>query len=57
MRTWTETIQSNSGRILDEVLKMTDNLEKQGGSATRHGRNELQRRAGLDDRLSAAYIY
>jgi hypothetical protein len=29
MKTWTETIQSNSGKILEEVRKMTDNLEKQ----------------------------
>ena len=29
MKTWTETIQSNSGKILDEVRKMTANLEKQ----------------------------
>jgi hypothetical protein len=29
MKTWTETIQSNSGKILDEVRKMTDNLAKQ----------------------------
>ena len=29
MKTWTETIQSNSGKILDEVRKMADNLEKQ----------------------------
>jgi hypothetical protein len=29
MKTWTETIQPNSGKILDEVRKMTDNLEKQ----------------------------
>ena len=29
MKIWTETIQSNSGKILDEVRKMADNLEKQ----------------------------
>ena len=29
MKTWTETIQSNSGKILDEVRKMADNLAKQ----------------------------
>jgi len=29
VKTWTETIQSNSGKILDEVRKMADNLEKQ----------------------------
>jgi hypothetical protein len=29
MKTWTETIYSNSGKILDEVRKMGDNLEKQ----------------------------
>ena len=29
MKTWTETIQSNSGKILEEVRKMTANLEKQ----------------------------
>jgi hypothetical protein len=29
MKTWTETIQSNSGKILDEVRNMADNLEKQ----------------------------
>ena len=29
MKTWTETIQSNSGKILEEVRKMADNLEKQ----------------------------
>ncbi len=31
MKTWTETIQSNSGRLLDEVRKMTANLETQIG--------------------------
>jgi hypothetical protein len=31
MKTWTETIQSNSGRILDEVRKMAANLERQIG--------------------------
>jgi hypothetical protein len=31
MKTWTETIQSNSGKILDEVRKMAVNLEKQIG--------------------------
>lgn len=29
MKTWTETIQSNSGKILEEVRKMAVNLEKQ----------------------------
>ena len=29
MKTWTETIHSNSGKILDEVRKMADNLAKQ----------------------------
>ena len=29
MKTWTETIQSNSGKVLDEVRKMATNLEKQ----------------------------
>jgi hypothetical protein len=29
MKTWTETIQSNSGKILDEVRKMADSLAKQ----------------------------
>jgi len=29
MRTWTETIQSHSGDILEEIRKMTSNLEKQ----------------------------
>lgn len=29
MKTWTETIQSNSGKILEEVRKMAANLEKQ----------------------------
>ena len=29
MKTWTETIQSNSGKILEEVRKMATNLEKQ----------------------------
>jgi hypothetical protein len=29
MKTWTETIYSNSGKILDEVRKMADNLAKQ----------------------------
>lgn len=29
MKTWTETIQSNSGKILDEIRKMASNLEKQ----------------------------
>lgn len=31
MKTWTETIQSNSDKILDEVRKMAANLEKQIG--------------------------
>jgi hypothetical protein len=31
MKTWTETIQSNSGKIIDEVRKMAANLEKQIG--------------------------
>lgn len=31
MKTWTETIQSNSGRVLDELRKMTNSLEKQIG--------------------------
>jgi hypothetical protein len=31
MKTWTETIQTNSGKILDELRKMTTNLEKQIG--------------------------
>jgi hypothetical protein len=29
MKTWTETIQSNSGNILDEIRKMTNSLERQ----------------------------
>jgi len=29
MRTWTETIESNSGKILDELRKMTNSLERQ----------------------------
>jgi hypothetical protein len=29
MKTWTETIQSHSGKILEEVRKMTENLERQ----------------------------
>ena len=29
MKTWTETIQSNSGKVLEEVRKMAANLEKQ----------------------------
>jgi biotin-(acetyl-CoA carboxylase) ligase len=29
MKTWTETFQSNSEKILEEVRKMTSNLEKQ----------------------------
>ncbi len=29
MKTWTETIQSNSGKLLDEIRKMTNNLEAQ----------------------------
>jgi hypothetical protein len=29
MKTWTETIQSNRGKILEEVRNMADNLEKQ----------------------------
>jgi hypothetical protein len=29
MKTWTETIQSKSDKILEEVRKMTSNLEKQ----------------------------
>jgi len=31
LKTWTETIQSNSGKILDEVRKMATNLERQIG--------------------------
>jgi len=29
MKTMTETIQSHSGKILEEVRKMTDGLERQ----------------------------
>jgi predicted RNase H-like nuclease (RuvC/YqgF family) len=29
MRTWTETIQSHSGNILEEIRKMTNSLERQ----------------------------
>ena len=29
VKTWTETIQTNSGRVLEEVRKMASNLEKQ----------------------------
>jgi predicted RNase H-like nuclease (RuvC/YqgF family) len=29
MKTWTETIQSHSGKLLDEFRKMTNNLEAQ----------------------------
>jgi hypothetical protein len=29
MKTWTETIQSNSGKLLDDIRKMTNNLEAQ----------------------------
>jgi hypothetical protein len=29
MKTWTDTIQSNSGKLLDEIRKMTSNLETQ----------------------------
>ena len=29
MKTWTETIQSNSGKILEEVRKMTEGLNRQ----------------------------
>lgn len=29
MKTMTETIQSHSGKILEEVRKMTENLENQ----------------------------
>ena len=29
MKTWTETIQSNSGKLLEEIRKMTSNLETQ----------------------------
>src|ERR1035437_10478076 len=29
MRTWTESIQSHSGNILEEIRKMTNNLERQ----------------------------
>lgn len=31
MKKWTDTIQSNSGKILEEVRKMTDGLDKQIG--------------------------
>ena len=31
VKTWTETIQSNSGKVLEEVRKMAANLEKQIG--------------------------
>ena len=31
MKTWTETVQSNSGKILEEVRKMTEGLEQQIG--------------------------
>jgi len=29
MKTWSETIQSNSGKILEEVRKMTEGLNRQ----------------------------
>jgi len=29
MKSWTETIQSNSGKMLDEIRKMRDGLETQ----------------------------
>ena len=29
MKSWTETIQSNSGKMLDEIRKMSDGLETQ----------------------------
>ena len=29
MSTWTETIKSNSGKILDELRKMTEGLDQQ----------------------------
>jgi hypothetical protein len=29
MKTWTETIQTNSGKVLEELRKMTDELERQ----------------------------
>lgn len=32
MKTWTDTIQSNSGKLLEEFRKMTSNLEKQVGA-------------------------
>jgi len=31
MKTWTETIQSNSGKVLEEVRKMSEGLERQIG--------------------------
>lgn len=31
MKALTETIQSNSGKVLDEIRKMTEGLEKQIG--------------------------
>jgi hypothetical protein len=32
MKTWTDTIYSNSGKLQDEIRKMTGNLEKQVGA-------------------------
>ena len=32
MKTWTDTIYSNSGKLQDEIRKMTSNLEKQVGA-------------------------
>jgi hypothetical protein len=32
MKSWTETIQSNSGKMLEEVRKMSEGLEKQIGT-------------------------
>lgn len=32
MKTWTDTIYSNSGKLQDEIRKMTSNLEKQLGA-------------------------
>ena len=29
MKTWTDTIQSNGGKLLEEIRKMTNNLEAQ----------------------------
>jgi hypothetical protein len=48
MKTWTETMRSNSGKILEEIRKLTDGLEEQLG-ALKHAVAGLRRSAIQSD--------